>query len=749
MGCEGGLNGEGACSVMKQVRRGEKRPKQSVVFLRTLRLNFIIVAGISICLLLLSTQMRIAIQKSEQDLCRSNLEYGLTQLNAQLDTVSNDIINFRELIMQNSPGGLHRYDAVNLLKAQTTLKSILRGNPLLGEIAYVCENIDQVVTTQGVFYSIDDFNAAYNIEGMDTNLFYSYLGENERLATIRFYPCTYVDSRYAAPPFDAAFCCAIPLDTERYTTSKGVAYTFLRQDELVSVAVSSRIRPYASFKLYDNRAGRGDVCLMSYGEEIEDGFETVLVSSTGTLRAVIRVSNAYINAQMRDVNRFIAFLMIAAVLVGVGTAYWTAHRQYIPMRRVIGSLRERNLLISPDRDEYDELLSSVDTLITEKEIVTRRLSDYQESLQRNILDRLFSNTLLKQDVEVMLRLQMKDFPKRFAVYCGRLFVGSADSNDSMQMTLVMLLDYLKKNLPANAILHSTDTATFGLVYPCENGLDAAEEALQRTLNAASERFSAHVLLIRGGVCESMSQIGACFEKAQMSYIEDYGQYLTDGVSIVPVQERAESDGRWRLRRLQALYQMMAAGNADRAVEEMREIYLSSGDDMPIDMRERYTMLRAYILMACPEIQEDMACPEIPSFQPAMPQREQLEALERAVREVCAHVVDWQTDAMDERVNVYADYMEAHFDDPELCASSLANEFHVSEKYLFTLFKKKTGYSPTSYLHHIRMEKAAQLLRETDDTVQNISARVGFANFGTFYKAFKREFGVAPGKFRAG
>lgn len=736
-------------SVMKQVRRGEKKPKQSIVFLRTLRLNLIIVAGISVCLLLLSTQMRRSIQKSEEELCRTNLEYGLTQLNAQLDSVSDNIISFRELILQASPGGLHRYDAVNLLKAQSTLKSILRSNPLLGEIAYVCENIDQVITTQGVFYSIDDFTAAYNIEGMDMNLFYSYLGESERLATIRFYPCTYVDSRYAAPAFDAAFCCAIPLDTEYYTTSKGVVYVFLRQDELVDVAVSSRIRPYASFRLYDNRTGRGDLCLMSYGEEIENGFETVLVSSTGTLRAVIRVSNAYINAQMRNVNQFIAFLMLAAVLVGVGTAYWTAHRQYIPMRRVISSLRERNLLISSDRDEYNELLSSVDTLITEKEIVTRRLSDYQESLQRNILDRLFSNTLLKQDVEVMLRLQMKDFPKNFAVYCGRLFVSSADSNDSMQMTLVMLLDYLKKNLPANAILHSTDTTTFGLLYPCEEGLDAAEEALQRTLNSASERFSAHVLLIRGGVCDSMSQIGACFEKAQMSYIEDYGQYLTGGVSIVPVQEGTEGEGCWRLRRLQALYQMMAAGNADRAVEEMREIYLSTGDDISIDMRERYITLRAYILMSCPEIQEDMACPEIPSFQPAMPQREQLAALERAVREVCAHVVDWQTDAMDERVNTYVDYMQAHFGDPELCASSLANEFHVSEKYLFTLFKKKTGYSPTSYLHHVRMEKAAQLLRETDDTVQNISAQVGFANFGTFYKAFKREFGVAPGKFRAG
>ena len=62
---------KGRVSVMKQGRRGEKRRRQSIVFLRTLKLNFIIVAGISICLLLLSTQMRISIQKSEEDLCRA------------------------------------------------------------------------------------------------------------------------------------------------------------------------------------------------------------------------------------------------------------------------------------------------------------------------------------------------------------------------------------------------------------------------------------------------------------------------------------------------------------------------------------------------------------------------------------------------------------------------------------------------------------------------------------------------------
>lgn len=729
---------------MTRTERRKTKRTYSAVFLRALRLNFILVAAIGVCLVLLSLRMSDSMRKNEMANCRSTLEYGLAQLDAQLESVSQNILSFRELIMEQSPDGLHRYDAVNLLKAKSTLENLVCNSPLVGEIAYVNEKRDMVVTSQSVFYSIDSFLKGYEITGMPTEPFYTYLLGNERLATVRFYPCTAVSGRYV-PAFECAFCCSIPLDMDRYTTSKGVAFVFLRRQELTDLAVSEYIHPYASLHLYDNRAGRGDVCLMSEMDALDDGFETVLLNGSETLRAEIHVSNRYISEQMQSVNRFILGILAAVVGVGVAMALWTAYRQYLPMRNVIRSLREQNLLISSDRNEYTELLSSVSTLIDEKEIVAQMLDDYQESLQRNLLDRLFSNALLQQDVEVMLRMQMEEFPARFSVYCGRLFVGRADSNDTMQMTLVMMLDFLKRSLPANAILHSTDTTAFGLVYPCEDGVEAAEERLRQTLFQASERFSVHVLLVCGGVCESMSQIGACYEKAQMSPVRDYSQYLSEGVAILPLPEEREQ--KIRIRQIQTLCQMITSGNADRAVEEMRAIYESTCGLERINTGERYTTLRACLLMTCPEIQEEMPYPEIPSFRTGMPRTKQLEALEKAVREMCAWVNDWQASAMDDRFGTFTDYIQANFADPELCVSSLANEFHVSEKYLYSLFKKKTGCSPTNYLHQIRMQEAAARLREGNDTVQDISAQVGFANFGTFYKAFKRTFGVAPGKFR--
>ena len=127
--------------------------------------------------------------------------------------------------------------------------------------------------------------------------------------------------------------------------------------------------------------------------------------------------------------------------------------------------------------------------------------------------------------------------------------------------------------------------------------------------------------------------------------------------------------------------------------------------------------------------------------------EQTAALADGIRQVCSCVTERQIALQDDRCTVYVNYLKERFMDPELCITSMANEFRVSEKYLFGLFKKNTGYSPTSYLHHLRMEEAVRLLKESSDTVQGISIKVGFANFGTFFKAFKREYGIAPGRYR--
>jgi transcriptional regulator GlxA family with amidase domain len=58
-----------------------------------------------------------------------------------------------------------------------------------------------------------------------------------------------------------------------------------------------------------------------------------------------------------------------------------------------------------------------------------------------------------------------------------------------------------------------------------------------------------------------------------------------------------------------------------------------------------------------------------------------------------------------------------------------------------------GEPPLTYLTRWRMTTAARMLRESDASLAAVAARTGYGSEFTFAKAFKREFGQAPGGYR--
>ncbi|BCJ55302.1 AraC family transcriptional regulator [Actinoplanes sp. NBRC 14428] len=64
------------------------------------------------------------------------------------------------------------------------------------------------------------------------------------------------------------------------------------------------------------------------------------------------------------------------------------------------------------------------------------------------------------------------------------------------------------------------------------------------------------------------------------------------------------------------------------------------------------------------------------------------------------------------------------------------------------FTAAVGKPPMAYVTGWRLVCAARLLRETRDPLAAIARRVGYATESAFGGAFRREFGVAPGRFRA-
>ena len=92
------------------------------------------------------------------------------------------------------------------------------------------------------------------------------------------------------------------------------------------------------------------------------------------------------------------------------------------------------------------------------------------------------------------------------------------------------------------------------------------------------------------------------------------------------------------------------------------------------------------------------------------------------------------------------YIDSHYAE-DISLNSIANELYVNSSYISFLFKKETGENYTAYLMNVRLKHAKKLLRETDFSIEEISARTGFGNSKYFSKVFKNIVGVQPRQYR--
>ncbi|MGN1098207.1 MAG: AraC family transcriptional regulator, partial [Clostridia bacterium] len=79
--------------------------------------------------------------------------------------------------------------------------------------------------------------------------------------------------------------------------------------------------------------------------------------------------------------------------------------------------------------------------------------------------------------------------------------------------------------------------------------------------------------------------------------------------------------------------------------------------------------------------------------------------------------------------------------------ALSERFHVNEEYMNRYIACESGYSFHALLKDMRLKKAAQLLKNTDISVEKAAEEVGFSDIAGFYKQFRIKFGVAPGKYQ--
>jgi two-component system response regulator YesN len=104
-------------------------------------------------------------------------------------------------------------------------------------------------------------------------------------------------------------------------------------------------------------------------------------------------------------------------------------------------------------------------------------------------------------------------------------------------------------------------------------------------------------------------------------------------------------------------------------------------------------------------------------------------------------------AAERRIARIKEYLRAHHADPDLLVETVAAGVGLSESYLCTVFKQACGITVKDHLTRIRIDRAKQLLRDSEDKLQVVALQVGFRDANYFSTVFKREVGITPREYR--
>lgn len=130
------------------------------------------------------------------------------------------------------------------------------------------------------------------------------------------------------------------------------------------------------------------------------------------------------------------------------------------------------------------------------------------------------------------------------------------------------------------------------------------------------------------------------------------------------------------------------------------------------------------------------------------------AQSRLLHELIEQVMDvacpqWRSEAEQvQLIREIHDYLLSHMD-RRITIEALCHLYPINPTTLKEVFKDVYGTSIAAHLKEHRLERAAQLLRESDASIADVARQVGYESQSKFTAAFKEQYGQLPTAYRRG
>lgn len=98
------------------------------------------------------------------------------------------------------------------------------------------------------------------------------------------------------------------------------------------------------------------------------------------------------------------------------------------------------------------------------------------------------------------------------------------------------------------------------------------------------------------------------------------------------------------------------------------------------------------------------------------------------------------------IELICEYIDTNIS-KQLSIQDLSNQFNMSSENFRKIFKQKMGISPGKYIIQRRINKAQDILTQSENSIKSIALSMGYPDAYSFSKQFKKFAGISPSRFR--
>ncbi|NLO83058.1 MAG: AraC family transcriptional regulator [Clostridiales bacterium] len=500
-------------------------------------------------------------------------------------------------------------------------------------------------------------------------------------------------------------------------------------------------------------------------EDMIDGNRMFIIYDTSEYNGWKYVMVVPINAIMEKVsyyNRFYFTILVTVLTIGITVAGILAYKNSRPISALIRKMKEwmDNNDLYDGGNEYDFVENSITNIIKNNNRLKKEMKKQSELMVTAFFERLFRGGFNSiQEIESVLT--GTDLKINSDIYSVIIFqIDEYDINskvkrvfDKSDVTRMLIANFLKEQLNGIGYIHTIDNERIAalLLLQCDKDSMYVKDLARKLVHAVNKSFYVNILFGVGNMYTSLLDVSQSFNEAnqvlEYNMLKPKNKVLCfSEIPIVQIGFYYPVDLELKL------INLVKTGQVDEVMDILNTIYRKNFVQtiLPLYMSKQllYAIyctiirLKNEILLEnneeCVELEQAI---ENTIFN--VPIDIIYENMINIFKYYCSVVNRRKNDYNKRLANKILDYLKSNYSNPSLSLLSVASRFNFTEKNLSYFFKEQVGENFSSYLERIRLENACEMLLNDDKTIEEIARDVGYYSSNTFYKAFKRVYGVSP------